>query len=59
MYYLSVIFVNKLNYNVECKILFILTNRNDLNTERPCTPSSPNSRRESATIIKSKIFQPS
>lgn len=36
-----------------------LTNLNDRNTDKPCTPSKPNSSNDNATIMKSKMFQPS
>ena len=36
-----------------------LTNLKDLNTDKPDTLDKPNSTRERATMIKSKIFQPS
>lgn len=37
----------------------ILTNLNERNTDKPCTPSKPNSSNDNATIMKSKMFQPS
>lgn len=36
-----------------------LTNLNERNTDKPCTPSKPNSSNDNATIMKSKMFQPS
>lgn len=36
-----------------------LTKRNERNTDKPCTPSKPNSNNDKATIMKSKTFQPS
>ena len=36
-----------------------LTNLKDLNTDKPDTLDKPNSTRERATMMKSKIFQPS
>lgn len=36
----------------------LLTKRNERNTDNPWTPSKPSSTSDSATIIKSNIFQP-
>ena len=46
-------------YEIIKEINDCLTNLKDLNTDKPDTLDKPNSTRERATMIKSKIFQPS
>lgn len=51
--------IQKFNSIVSLMQPSILTNLNERNTDKPCTPSKPNSSNDNATIMKSKMFQPS
>lgn len=51
--------VGSIKIGQKITILDILTNLNERNTDKPCTPSKPNSSNDNATIMKSNMFQPS